>query len=153
MSGLSTPRRSSLTTRLAAHIPARVAPSGAVVRVALTSHAVERFIERVHPGCDQAGATAYITALFSMGVVEPHPPPWHVTLRPAPLYLTIGDVALVLDVDVRARDRLVARTCVARDGRWTHRRPRARIRPPKLGRTPRPYRRPAPGQLILDPQH
>jgi hypothetical protein len=131
------------------HAPALTARRGGTrrtVRVALTAHAVERYIERVQPGADAAGARTQIARLFAMGVIESRPATWDRSVRPAPLYLTVGDVSFVLDVDRRNSGRLVAQTCVTRGlGRSRGRRRVLRPRGPRP-----PYRRPAPGQLCFE---
>ncbi len=134
-------------------ITAPIAEADVKVRVVLTTHAVERYVERVQPCADFKLAVSQIARLFSLGVVAPRPAEWDATQRPAPLYLTVGDVSFVLDVDARDRELLVARTCVTRASRRfsTRRRLRRPHSSPEQASHERPacgsYRRPAPGQL------
>src|SRR3954452_18481809 len=86
----------------------------ATVHVRLTAHAIERYIERVQPCADRALASRQLAALFALDVISPHPAPWDLTSRPAPMYLNLGDVSVVLDVDGGDRGRLVASTCLVR---------------------------------------
>jgi hypothetical protein len=126
-----------------------------VVPVSLTLHAVERYVERVQPCADFDLAVSQIARLFALGAVEPRPAEWDASRRPALMYLTVGDVSFVLDVDARDREALVARTCVTRGlRRSSTRRPRRRLRNPRAETFQAPpasarYRRPAPGQLDL----
>ncbi len=134
-------------------IVAQMAGTDVGVAVVLAAHAVERYIERVQPCADGQAAVSQIARLFSLGIVEPRPAEWDATQRPALMYLTVGDVSFVLDVDAADRERLVARTCVTSAlCRSTSRRLRRRLRgaPERVrhqGRAWERYRRPAPGQL------
>jgi len=130
-------------------LEARLAGTAGTVRVMLTPHARERYIERLHPGADAATVTDEIARLFGMGVVEPRPASWDTTVRPALLYLTVGDVSFVLDVDRHRRDELVVVTCVVRSMRSRGRGSRTVRRRPQRVRRPA-YRRPSPGSLALD---
>jgi hypothetical protein len=83
----------------------------------LTAHAVARYIERLHPGADAATAAEQFARLFGMGVVEPRPASWDTTVRPALMYLTVGDVSFVLDVERDRRGELALVTCVVSEHR------------------------------------
>lgn len=137
-------------------VVALLSGSEVAVPVGLTTHAVERYVERVQPCADFELAVSQIARLFALGAVEPWPAQWDATRRPAPMYLTVGDVSFVLDVDARNRGALIARTCVTRGlRRSSTRRLRRRLRDAREERSgARPasarYRRPAPGQLEFE---
>src|SRR4051794_2911157 len=109
-------------------ITARLARTDTTVTVTLSAYAIERYLQRVRPTAGRETAVAQIARLFGIGAIGPRPAAWDLTLRPAPLYLTVGDVSFVLDVDRSAREQLIVRTCLARGTCWSPGRRRHPVR-------------------------
>jgi hypothetical protein len=94
--------------------PCRLSTASVVVK--LTSHAVDRYRERVRPGLDVQHARIDLERLLSLGEITSWAPCW---LQPrqhqaAAFYLTVGDISLPLDPNREDRERLVALTCLVR---------------------------------------
>jgi hypothetical protein len=80
----------------------------------LTTHAVERFIERVRPGLALPGAELELERVLAHGHLTDQPPVWLADRRrpDASMYVSLGDVSLPL---ARSRERVgqwVALTCL-----------------------------------------
>lgn len=86
-----------------------------VADVRFTSHAVERYIERVRPGSDLSSATRDLAAMVYVMTFAPTPPPWldGRLRRDGDAYLILGDVAFVLRTSTSSQP-WSAVTCMAR---------------------------------------
>jgi hypothetical protein len=84
--------------------------------IRFSSHAVDRFQERVRPTLDEVSALRELRRLVHHGTIATEPPGWlQATARQrAPLYLVIGDLVLPLDISRRSNDQLIALTVIPR---------------------------------------
>jgi hypothetical protein len=90
------------------------------LEICITTHAVERFQERVRPGLSFAAAADELAHLIGLGELREEPPPWCLTREDAG-YLVIGD--LVLPLAACAEDGVFyATTCLTRGSRSRFRR-------------------------------
>ena len=94
----------------------------AVTTIDLTAHAVRRFRDRVRPALDLDCAADELARLVGQAELTPEPPAWVEGF--AYLYLVVGDVVLTLDPALSDPERLVATTCLVRNGHPRRRRPR-----------------------------
>jgi hypothetical protein len=102
--------------------------SAAVTTIDLTAHAIQRFRDRVRPALDLDAAADELARLAGQAELTPSPPEW---LRGfAHLYLVAGDVALPLELALGDPERLVATTCLVRNGHPRRRRRRGNYRRP-----------------------
>lgn len=114
-------------------LSAKLAGSSAAATVALTDHAIERYVERVRPACDHRSARRELSKLVPVaGTIEPSAPAWRHEPAQFP-HLVIGDVAFPLTPSRRDPQVLVACTCLVRG--W--RPPAARRSREAARRTPR----------------
>lgn len=112
--------------------------------IILSTHAVERFQERVRPGLTLAAAEDELAHLALAGDVVTTAPPWHAdrAAREAPYYLLIADLILPLQPGTEA-GVYVATTCLpkgsvsdaTRARRNDRRRSRRRARSARPGRS------------------
>jgi hypothetical protein len=94
----------------------------AVTTIDLTAHAIKRFRDRVRPALHLDAAADELARLAGQAELTPRRPPWLQGF--AHLYLVLGDVALPLEPAFGDPERLVATTCLVRNGHPRHRRPR-----------------------------
>ena len=96
--------------------------------IELSTHAIERFAQRVRPGLDPAAAAEQLAQLALAGELRDEPPSWHLAgaAQIAPWYLVIADIVLPLRPHRSEPGVLVATTCLAREGRGRFRREQAR---------------------------
>lgn len=80
----------------------------------LTAHAIERFRDRVRPGIELDAAADELARLVGHAELTPQRPEWLTGF--ALLYLVAGDVALPLEPALGNPERLVATTCLVRNG-------------------------------------
>jgi hypothetical protein len=81
----------------------------------LTSHAIERYRERVRPGLSFDAAELELGRVAAYGEITAQAPAWHLRncAREAPYYLVIAGVLLPLHPHRSEPDALVATTCLA----------------------------------------
>jgi hypothetical protein len=81
----------------------------------LTSHAIERYRDRVRPGLSFEAAELELARVAASGEITTHAPAWHLRTcaQEAPYYLVIADVLLPLRPHHSEIDVLVATTCLA----------------------------------------
>jgi hypothetical protein len=96
----------------------------APLTIDLTAHAIQRFRDRVRPALDLDGAADELANLICQAEVTPQRPQWLHGF--ALLYLVVGDVALPLEPALNDPERLVATTCLVRNGHPRRRRRRYR---------------------------
>jgi hypothetical protein len=86
--------------------------------IGLTSHAVDRFQERVRPGLSHEQAEEELGRLIRFGEVSSAPPRWlaDTQRQRAAFYLLVGDIVLPLDPHPAQRERLQALTCLVAGG-------------------------------------
>jgi hypothetical protein len=102
--------------------------SAAVTTIDLTDHAIQRFRDRVRPGLDLDAAADELARLVGHAELTPCRPDWLHGF--AYLYLVAGDVALPLEPALDDPERLVATTCLVRNGHPRRRRRRGHYRRP-----------------------
>jgi hypothetical protein len=99
------------------------------VVVRLSPHAAARYHERVRPSLDAGAAAREGIRLISEAVLDTEPPAW---LRPtgkrSPFYIRVGDLAMPVEWDSQAPDRLVVSTVLPRGMGSQSRGSRARAR-------------------------
>lgn len=92
--------------------------NGELVAVRFTSHARERFRDRVRPGIDERRATLELQGLSAAGTLQREPPTWLDATQQAPaMYLVAGDIAFPVDPSRGDQQRLTAITCLTRPTR------------------------------------
>lgn len=84
------------------------------VRVRVTTHALQRFVERVRPGLSLEAARLEMNRLVTSGHVQTSPPSWYRPGQLAHAYLVLGDVTWPLLATSRDGDRLIASTSICR---------------------------------------
>ena len=104
----------------------------APLTIDLTAHAIQRFRDRVRPALDFDAAAEELANLVGHGELTPVRPPWLTGF--ALLYLVAGDVALPLEPALGDPERLVATTCLVRNGHPRRRR-RGSCRRPRFVQT------------------
>ena len=102
----------------------------AAVTIDLTAHAIERFRDRVRPALDLDAAAEELARLAGQAELTACRPPWLHGF--AHLYLVAGDVALPLEPAPGDPERLVATTCMVRNGHPRRRRRRGGYRRPRF---------------------
>jgi hypothetical protein len=102
--------------------------SAAVTTIDLTAHAIQRFRDRVRPALDLDAAADELARLAGQAELTPCRPEWLQGF--AHLYLVAGDVALPLEPALGDPERLVATTCLVRNGHPRRRRRRGHYRRP-----------------------
>jgi hypothetical protein len=119
-----------------------------------TTHAVERFRERVRPGLTWDAAERELAQLLRAGEAKPEAPSWlaDVQRQRADLYLIVGDIVFPLAASEVRPGRWLVTTCIARGGlsgvARKRRNDRRRRRP--LTTVPsRGYGRPSPRRIDL----
>jgi hypothetical protein len=92
-----------------------LAGTSACARVRLSSHAVERYVERVAPALSPNTARAALTGAAAAGVVLSGAPLWSRNARHQhQMHLVIADVCFPLAADRADPEVLVAVTCIPR---------------------------------------
>jgi hypothetical protein len=102
--------------------------SAAPLTIDLTAHAIRRFRDRVRPALDLDCAADELARLIGQAELTPEAPAWVEGF--AYLYLVVGDVVLTLDPAFGDPERLVATTCLVRNGHPRRRRRRGGYRRP-----------------------
>jgi hypothetical protein len=102
--------------------------SAVVTTIDLTAHAILRFRDRVRPALDLDAAADELARLAGQAELTPCRPEWLQGF--AHLYLVAGDVALPLEPALGDPERLVATTCLVRNGHPRRRRRRGHYRRP-----------------------
>lgn len=84
--------------------------------IQITTHAAERFNERVRPALTPAAAADELGRIALVGKVTDVPPAWHARscAQIDPFYLEVADVLLPLRPHWTDPDVLVATTCIPR---------------------------------------
>lgn len=87
--------------------------------IQLSTHAVERFQQRVRPALALPDAEEELARLALVAELAAAPPAWHAAAcaQVAPWYLVLGDVVLPLKPHWAEPEILVATTCLARGER------------------------------------
>jgi hypothetical protein len=93
----------------------------------LTTHAIDRFRERVRPALAWEQAEHEFRAVLSLAEETPHPPAWLAgrELQRASMYLVLGDLVMPLTRSAITPGRWLVTTCLTR------------AEPVKSGETPR----------------
>ena len=96
------------------------------VEVLLSTHAIERFNERVRPGLDYASAAVELARLVLAAELSTEPPTWLAATQAqrSAMYAVIGDLVLPLDPSRQDQAALCALTCLARGSISSHTRER-----------------------------
>lgn len=84
----------------------------------VSDHAVERYIERVAPGLDELTAREQLRLLLEMAEVKPEPPEWTegTDFRRSPAYAEVSD-GIAVALEPSGNNRLIATTVLVRGGR------------------------------------
>lgn len=84
--------------------------------IELTSHAVQRYQQRIRPGLSIEAAENELARVVLVGEFVTEPPAWHLgsCAQLAPFYLCLADVLLPLTPHHRQPGVLVATTCLAK---------------------------------------
>jgi len=82
--------------------------------IQISTHAVERFNERVRPALTADAAADELGRIALVGTVTEVPPPWHLRncAQISPFYLEVADVLLPLKPHWSEPGVLVATTCI-----------------------------------------
>lgn len=109
--------------------------------IELTTHAIERYQQRVRPALDVEDAADELGHVALFGTVSEEPPEWHAhtCAQLSPFYLEVADIVLPLKPHRTQPGVLVATTCLAKsdlspDAR-RHRNARRRRRAVTSGRS------------------
>ena len=88
------------------------------LEIRLTTHAVDRFHERVRPALTRAAAEDELARLVLFGSIFSEAPAWFAIRQRqrAAAYLVIGDLVLPLEPVGTGGDAYSAVTCIARGG-------------------------------------
>lgn len=84
--------------------------------IEISSHAVQRYQQRVRPGLSIEAAEDELARVALVGEVVTEPPAWHLRscAQLAPFYLCVADVVLPLTPHRAHPGVLVATTCLAK---------------------------------------
>lgn len=89
-----------------------------LLEIHLSSHAIERFHQRVRPGLDLDSAGDELSRLVAIGELSDTAPPWHAhrQAQEAHAYLIVADLVLPLQPAQDDPSALVAVSCIPRGG-------------------------------------
>lgn len=87
-----------------------------LLEIQLTTHAIERFQQRVRPGLDLEAAGDELARLLATAAIVQDPPDWFARrqARVACSYLVVGDLVLPLQQSRSGDGTLVAVSCIPR---------------------------------------